>query len=42
MDKERDFMNQNSELLNYIYQNSQKGIHTVRQLIDIAEDECRP
>lgn len=32
-------MNQNAEMLNYIYQNSQMGVHTIQQLIDITEDE---
>ncbi|HHW30594.1 MAG TPA: hypothetical protein GXX20_02800 [Clostridiaceae bacterium] len=32
-------MNENTELLNYIYQNSQMGVHTIGQLIDITEDE---
>lgn len=31
-------MNGNAELLNYIYQNSQMGTETLRQLMDIAED----
>jgi len=32
-------MNGNAELLNYVYQNSQMGVDTLKQLIDIAEDE---
>lgn len=32
-------MNGNIELLNYIYQNSQMGTDTIRQLLDIAKDE---
>ena len=32
-------MNQNAELLNFIYQNSQMGVDTINQLIDIVEDE---
>lgn len=32
-------MNGNAELLNYVYQNSQMGVDTIKQLIDIAEDE---
>ncbi|HHX62226.1 MAG TPA: hypothetical protein GX707_16175 [Epulopiscium sp.] len=32
-------MNGNAELLNFIYQNSQMGVDTVNQLIDITEDE---
>lgn len=31
-------MNANTELLNFIYQNSQMGTDTVRQLIEITED----
>lgn len=31
-------MNGNTELLNFIYQNSQMGVHTISQLIDIVED----
>lgn len=31
-------MNGNIELLNYIYQNSQMGTNTIKQLLDIAED----
>ena len=30
-------MNANTELLNFIYQNSQMGVDTVRQLMDITE-----
>jgi len=32
-------MNGNAELLNFIYQNSQMGVRTISQLIDITEDE---
>lgn len=32
-------MNKNAELLNFIYQNSQMGVDTINQLIDIVEDE---
>lgn len=32
-------MNGNTELLNFIYQNSQMGVITIKQLIDIAEEE---
>lgn len=32
-------MNGNAELLNFIYQNSQMGVDTINQLIDIAQDE---
>lgn len=31
-------MNGNAELLNFVYQNSQMGVNTISQLIDIAED----
>lgn len=31
-------MNKNAELLNYIYQNSQMGVHTLEQLIKITTD----
>lgn len=31
-------MDGNTELLNYIYQNSQMGVETLKQLIEIAED----
>ena len=31
-------MNGNAELLNFIYQNSQMGINTIEQLLDIVED----
>ncbi|MGI6733385.1 MAG: hypothetical protein ACOX4J_04340 [Anaerovoracaceae bacterium] len=31
-------MNENAELLNYIYQNSQMGIETLDQLMNITED----
>lgn len=32
-------MNGNAEMLNFIYQNSQMGVRTIEQLLDIAEDE---
>lgn len=32
-------MNENVELLNYIYQNSQMGTETIGQLLDIVEDD---
>ncbi|TAH74723.1 MAG: hypothetical protein EWM47_01905 [Anaerolineaceae bacterium] len=32
-------MNGNAELLNFIYQNSQMGVDTLKQLIGIAEDD---
>ena len=32
-------MNGNAELLNFVYQNSQMGVDTIKQLIDIVEDE---
>jgi hypothetical protein len=40
-------MNGNAELLNFIYQNSQMGVETIKQLLDTAEDEelksnCNP
>ncbi len=31
-------MNANAELLNYAYQNSQMGVDTIQQLMEIAED----
>jgi len=31
-------MNGNDELLNYIYQNSQMGLDTIKQLLDIVKD----
>lgn len=31
-------MNANAELLNFIYQNSQMGVTTIEQLMDIVED----
>lgn len=34
-----DNMNGNAELLNFIYQNSQMGVDTINQLIDIVKDE---
>jgi len=35
---EVDAMNGNAELLNFIYQNSQMGVDTIRQLMDIVQD----
>lgn len=32
-------MNGNAELLNFVYQNSQMGVDTIGQLIDITEDK---
>ncbi|NLI59811.1 MAG: hypothetical protein GX375_00070 [Clostridiales bacterium] len=32
-------MNGNAELLNFIYQNSEMGVNTISQLIDIVQDE---
>ena len=32
-------MNGNAELLNFVYQNSQMGVDTVKQLIGIVEDD---
>lgn len=32
-------MNATAEMLNFIYQNSQMGVRTIEQLLDIAEDE---
>lgn len=32
-------MNGNAELLNFIYQNSQMGVDTIKQIIEITEDE---
>lgn len=32
-------MNGNAELLNFVYQNSQMGVDTIKQLIGITEDE---
>jgi len=32
-------MNGNAELLNFIYQNSQMGVHTIEQLIGIVEND---
>lgn len=36
-------MNQNVELLNFIYQNAEMGVITIKQLLDIVKDEdfCR-
>ena len=31
-------MDKNTELLNYIYQNSEMGVDTIKQLIGIVED----
>jgi len=36
--KERVKMNGNAELLNFVYQNSQMGVETIKQLIGIVED----
>lgn len=33
------WMNGNAELLNFIYQNSQMGVDTIKHLIDITEDD---
>lgn len=33
-------MSGNAELLNFIYQNSQMGVDTLNQLLDITEDEA--
>lgn len=33
-----EIMNENAELLNFIYQNSQMGVNTINQLLDIVED----
>jgi hypothetical protein len=32
-------MDQNAELLNYVYQNAQMGTNTTRQIIDATDDE---
>ncbi len=32
-------MNGNAELLNFVYQNSQMGVVTIKQITDIVEDE---
>ena len=32
-------MNGNAELLNFIYQNSQMGVETIQQLMDIVKDD---
>lgn len=32
-------MNENAELLNFIYQNSQMGVETIQQLMGIVRDE---
>jgi len=32
-------MNGNAELLNFVYQNSQMGVETIKQLIGIVEDD---
>lgn len=32
-------MNGNSELLNFVFQNSQMGVDTIQQLLGIVEDE---
>ena len=33
-------MNANAELLNFVYQNSQMGVDTLQQLIEISEDKA--
>lgn len=33
-------MNGNAELLNFVYQNSQMGVDTLQQLMDITEDQA--
>jgi len=32
-------MNGNAELLNFVYQNSEMGVNTIEQLLEIVEDE---
>ena len=32
-------MNGNSEMLNFVFQNSQMGVDTIKQLLGIVEDE---
>jgi hypothetical protein len=32
-------MNGNTELLNFVFQNSQMGVDTIKQLLDIVKDE---
>lgn len=32
-------MNGNAELLNFVYQNSQMGVDTIKQLLDITDDD---
>lgn len=32
-------MNGNAEMLNYVYQNSEMGVDTIQQLLDIVEEE---
>lgn len=32
-------MNENTELLNFIYQNAQMGVETINQLLDIVKDQ---
>lgn len=32
-------MNGNAEMLNYVYQNSQMGIETIKQLLELVENE---
>lgn len=34
-------MNANAEMLNFIYQNSQMGVHTIEQLIDMVDGSER-
>lgn len=36
--KDGESMNENVKLLNYIYQNAQMGVDTIKQLLDIVED----
>lgn len=36
---EVNYVNGNTEMLNYIYQNSQMGVTTIKQLLDISGDE---
>lgn len=31
-------MNGNAELLNFVYQNAEMGVNTIKQILDIAED----
>ena len=32
-------MNENAELLNYVYQNSQMGVESIDRILDLTEDE---